>query len=131
MNYRILRKIGKNDYFPINDITSDVDILWLLLNGTPTLDLFLKDWIVDPLQGVLSTNNCLLWKGGDKVTISFLYAEVDPEDDPNALLITKQQLCDLVDRWDKLCEADVEKIIICGIGGDFTVSEYLEQERSL
>lgn len=128
MNYRILKKFGKNDYLPVDDRISIVDMLWLLLNELPP---FFKEWIFDSSRRALSTNNCCLRKEGDKIVINFLYSDVDCEDDTDVISVTNQQLCHLIDQWDKLCEVDVEKIIIWSIDGDFTISEYLEQERSL
>ncbi len=129
MNYIILKRIDKNDYWPIKkNKISNLYNLWSLFNSTASPEILLKEWILDPSQEVLSTNNCYLRKEGNNVVVSELCGS-DDENDAYAITVPNQQLCALVDEWYKLCQADVEKIIIWSVGDDFTISEYLEPEE--
>ncbi len=122
MNYIILQKGDGSDYSPIENRVRNINMLWLLLNDPPP---YIKEWVLEPSRKTLSTNNCYLRKEGNKVIISFLYSDLDPEDDPDVVSIIDQQLCDLVDQWDRLYEAGAQKIILWQHGDDFYVSEYI------
>jgi hypothetical protein len=124
-NYLLLKKIDNNYYWPIAREVNLLDTLWAFLNSSSCWGQSMNDSVLDPFQKVVITNDCRLDKVGDKVIISDLYGG-NPKDegDPYNILITTKDLYNLMIKWDRLCEAGAQKIILWQDEDNFYVSEY-------
>jgi hypothetical protein len=99
--YKVQDRVGRLSVFFSYFLTDDVGLQvqnW-------------KDLINDPKRDGTSSNISFLEKEGENVIVGYLFA---PENDPykNSTKLSKQNLLEVLDQWEKLCKEKPQEIWI-------------------